>query len=114
MSDVSSMFIVYLLEILQWHPDPATNKFVEELWPYAKRAAQWHLDISREGGGLPKYLVTTYDVLHLVAYPYASYNGAFHLLAMKAATKLAEWMSKCNIFLRQDNKIFSVPSVAYS
>ena len=94
MSDVSSMFIVYLLEILQWHPDPATNKFVEELWPYAKRAAQWHLDISREGDGLPKYMVTTYDQLRIQSYPYASYSAAFHLLAMKAATKLAEWISK--------------------
>ena len=97
MSDVSSMFIVYLLEILQWHPDPATNKFVEELWPYAKRAAQWHLNISEEGDGLPMYMITTYDLLHTHSYPYASYSSAFHLLAMKAATKLAKWMSKPRI-----------------
>ncbi len=67
---------------------------VKELWPNAKRAAQWHLDVSKKVG-MPQYLVTTYDVLGLSSYPYASYNGAFHLLAMKAAEKLAVWMSKC-------------------
>ncbi len=30
MSDVSSMFIVYLLEILQWHPGPTSNQV--RLW----------------------------------------------------------------------------------
>ncbi len=65
---------------------------VKELWPNAKRAAQWHLNISKEVG-MPLHLVTTYDVLGLYAYPYVSYTGAFHLLAMKAAEKLAEWMS---------------------
>ena len=88
------MLIVYLLEILQWHPDPATNEFVEEIWPYAKKAAQWHLNVSKDGDGLPKYMVTTYDVLRTRTYPYASYSAAFHLLAMKAAKKLAKWMSK--------------------
>ncbi len=43
---------------------------------------------------MPTHLVTTYDVLGLKAYPYSSYTGAFHLLAMKAAEKLALWMSK--------------------
>ncbi|XP_064405275.1 uncharacterized protein LOC135350425 [Halichondria panicea] len=98
MSDVSSMFIVYLLEILQWHPGPTSNQVVKELWPNAKRAAQWHLDVSKKVG-MPQYLVSTYDVLGLRSYPYASYNGAFHLLAMKAAEKLAVWMNDTDFAL---------------
>jgi len=34
-------------------------------------------------------LVTTYDILGLVAYPYSTYSSAFHLLAMQAVEKLA-------------------------
>jgi len=101
MSDVSSMFIVYLLELLQWHPDPPdpqTNEFVKELWPNARKAAKWHMNRSNNSAHMPKYLVTTYDVLGMSAYPFASYNGAFNLLAMKAAQRLAVWMSKfCQI-----------------
>ena len=36
MGDVSSMFIVYLLELWQWGNDA---DIVRELWPAAKRAA---------------------------------------------------------------------------
>ena len=38
MSDVSSMYIIYLLELLKWANDTA---LVKELWPSAKRAAEW-------------------------------------------------------------------------
>ena len=93
MSDVSSMFIVYLLELLQWHPDNTTNDVVAELWPAAKRAAEWHMNVSVEEG-IPTHLVTTYDVLGMAGYPYATYNGAFHLLAMRAAERLAYWMGE--------------------
>ena len=41
MSDVSSMFILYLVELGRWGGDAAT---VARHWPVAKRAAQWHLD----------------------------------------------------------------------
>lgn len=66
---------------------------VTELWPNAKRAAQWHLDRSVKHG-IPTYLITTYDILGLGAYPFATYNGAFHLLAMRAATELALLMGE--------------------
>ena len=95
MSDVSSMFIVYLLELHQWHLNPTrVQQVLKDLWPNAKSAAQWHLDRANETG-LPQYLVTTYDVLGLAAYPYSSYSSAFHLLAMKAAEKLALIMGEC-------------------
>ena len=44
--------------------------------------------------GLPRYMVTTYDVLGLSAYPFATYTGAFHLLAMKSAETLAYELGK--------------------
>ena len=95
MCDVSSMFIVYLLELHQWHSNfTRVQQVLTDLWPNAKRAAQWHLDRAA-ATGLPQYLVTTYDVVQLAAYPYSSYSSAFHLLAMKAAEKLAVVMGEC-------------------
>eukprot|EP00731_Ephydatia_muelleri_P017922 Em0010g1020a len=73
MSDVTSMFIT-----------PTS-------WS-SQQAAQWQLNITQSNGYLPTYLVSTYDILGLDSYKYATYNGAFHLLAMKAAEKLAYLM----------------------
>ena len=60
MGDVSSMFIVYLLELWQWGRD---EDIVRELWPAAKRAAQWQMvraETWQEGGqGLPKHVIDT-------------------------------------------------------
>lgn len=85
------MFIVYLLELLQWHPGNTTQQVVQDLWPNAKRAARWHMDVSQEGG-MPMYVWTTYDYVFMDSYPFTTYTGAFHLLAMKAAEKLANYM----------------------
>lgn len=101
MSDVSSMFIVYLLELLQWHPNNATKQVIRDLWPNAKRAAEWHLNITMTEG-LPTYIWTTYDYVRTMSYPYASYSGAFHLLAMKAAEKLAYWMGETLVYCVPD------------
>jgi len=85
MSDVSSMFIVYLLEMYRWGGD---LEVVKQLWPHAKRAAEWQLSVS-QATGLPQHLVTTYDILDLAAYNESTYSSVFHLLAMRAATELA-------------------------
>jgi non-lysosomal glucosylceramidase len=85
MGDVSSMFIVYLLELLQWTGDTA---IVKELWPAAKAAAEWQIQRASISG-LPDFLVDTYDGLALNQYNASAYSGFFHLLAMKAAHKLA-------------------------
>ena len=92
MSDVSSMFIVYLLELLTWHDDPYSQQVVKELYNASKKAAQWHIAEST-AEGFPSQLVDTYDILGLNAYPYDAYTGGFHLLAMKAAETLAYAMS---------------------
>ena len=85
MGDVSSMFIVYLLELLQWTGDTAG---VRELWPAARAAATWQMARANTSG-LPDYLIDTYDGLGLNAYNASAFSGFFHLLAMKAARKLA-------------------------
>ena len=89
MSDVSSMFIVYLLELQTWYQnDSITEAILKDLWPHARLAAEWQMSVSSTDG-IPRNLVTTYDILGLVAYPYSTYSSAFHLLAMQAAEKLA-------------------------
>ena len=94
MSDVSSMFIVYLLELQTWHRNiSVTSAVLRDLWPHAKRAAEWQMNISSTDG-IPRNLVDTYDVLGLCAYRHSTYSSAFHLLAMKAAEKLAYEMGK--------------------
>ncbi|XP_019852028.1 PREDICTED: uncharacterized protein LOC109581956 [Amphimedon queenslandica] len=88
MCDVSSMFIVYLLELLTWHDDPYSQQVVRDLYNASKKAAQWHMSVST-AEGIPLHLVDTYDIVNLAAYPYDTYSGSFHLLAMKAAETLA-------------------------
>lgn len=85
MGDVSSMFIVYLLELWQW---TGNQKALKDLWPAAKRAAQWQINRSNEFG-LPHHVIDTYDGLNLDRYNVSAFSGFFHLLAMKAAAKLA-------------------------
>mmetsp|Transcript_31906 Transcript_31906/g.67137 ORF Transcript_31906/g.67137 Transcript_31906/m.67137 type:complete len:982 (+) Transcript_31906:283-3228(+) len=85
MADVSAMYITYLLELWQWTADGA---LVKELWPVAKRAALWQMDVSKELG-VPFQLQSTYDGLNLQRYNATTYNSMFHMLAMKAAAALA-------------------------
>jgi uncharacterized protein (DUF608 family) len=85
MGDVTSMFIVYLLELWQW---TANEDLLVELWPTAKRAAQWQIARAAQFG-LPDKLVDTYDGLNLAQYNVSCFSGLFHLLAMRAATELA-------------------------
>ena len=85
MGDVSSMFVVYLLELWQWTGD---TSIVKELWPAARAAAQWQIQRANISG-LPDFLIDTYDGLALNQYNASAYSGFFHLLAMKAARKLA-------------------------
>ena len=59
MSDVSSMFILYILEFHRWAGDSET---VRLYWPTVKRAAQWQMAVSARLG-VPERLVATYDIL---------------------------------------------------
>lgn len=87
MGDVTSMFITYLLELYTWSSDNSTRDLIKELWPIAKLAAQWQMNVSIDN--LPTCLVCTYDILDLDQYKFATFNSVFHLLAMKAAELLA-------------------------
>ena len=94
MSDVSSMFIVYLLELQTWYQDTnVTSAVLQDLWPHAKLAAEWQMNISN-ADKIPIHLQNTYDILGLNAYRHSTYSGAFHLLAMLAAERLAYQMGK--------------------
>lgn len=88
MSDVTSMFILYFLELYKWSNNLDLTK---QYWPYIKRAAQWHINVSSEVG-VPQHLVNTYDILAQNHYNLCAYNSAFHLLAMVACRELATAM----------------------
>jgi non-lysosomal glucosylceramidase len=85
MSDVSSQFIVYLLELKQG----GYMDIVHELWDNAAAAANWHIAVSQTYG-IPDKLQTTYDVLGLNAYDTSTYSSLFHLLAMRSCSVLAD------------------------
>ena len=66
---------------------------VRELWPAAKRAAEWQMSRAQTwqpgGQGLPMHVIDTYDGLALNNYNASAFSGFFHLLALKAAAALA-------------------------
>eukprot|EP01064_Diplonema_japonicum_P031942 TRINITY_DN5885_c0_g3_i1.p1 TRINITY_DN5885_c0_g3~~TRINITY_DN5885_c0_g3_i1.p1 ORF type:complete len:905 (+),score=206.99 TRINITY_DN5885_c0_g3_i1:218-2932(+) len=88
MSDVSTMYIIYLLELLKWNNDVA---FVKEWYPIAKKAAEWQIAVSTVSG-MPYKLQTTYDILGLNRYDAATYSTVFHIAAMRAMAELAKFM----------------------
>lgn len=59
MSDSSSMFILYVLELLRWSGDTETLKLY---YPTVRRIAMWQMNKSAEFG-VPLQLETTYDIL---------------------------------------------------
>lgn len=86
MSDSTSMFIVYVLELLRWGGD---NTTLQLYYPTVKRAAQWQM-MRAEELGLPQHLETTYDILQFPQYQLSAYASVFHLLAMSATVELAK------------------------
>ena len=90
MGDVSSMFVVFLLEFWRWGPVAESAKLLLELWPTARGAAGWQMARARRTSlGLPDFLVDTYDGLQMQKYNASSFSAFFHLLAMRAAGELA-------------------------
>ena len=59
MSDSTSMFILYVLELLRWNGDTETLRLY---YPTVRRAALWQMNVSSEFG-VPLKLETTYDIL---------------------------------------------------
>jgi len=87
MSDSSSMFILYILELLYWNGDETTAQLY---YPVVKKAAQWQISKSQDYD-VPLKLETTYDILRFpVLYQLSTYASAFHIAALRAAETLAE------------------------
>ena len=70
MSDVSSMYITYVLELYRWQGDTET---LHALWPVVKNAANWQMNVSA-ADGTPAYLCNTYDILGPTGHEHVSYN----------------------------------------
>eukprot|EP00045_Choanoeca_perplexa_P015074 m.182287 g.182287 ORF g.182287 m.182287 type:complete len:987 (+) comp16883_c0_seq1:64-3024(+) len=98
MSDVSSMLIVYAYEMYHWHND---SSVLEAIWPQLVGAAEWQISVSTKYG-IPYKLTATYDVLGLADYPTATYNGVFHLLAMRTIAELAAAMGNQTLVARAE------------
>eukprot|EP01064_Diplonema_japonicum_P033222 TRINITY_DN64_c1_g1_i1.p1 TRINITY_DN64_c1_g1~~TRINITY_DN64_c1_g1_i1.p1 ORF type:complete len:987 (+),score=326.97 TRINITY_DN64_c1_g1_i1:66-3026(+) len=88
MSDCSSMYIIYLLELLRWNND---QDFVRTWYPTARRAAEWQISVSTFHG-MPTKLQTTYDVLGMQGYDAVAYSTMFQITCMKAMAELAAFM----------------------
>eukprot|EP00039_Didymoeca_costata_P023556 m.7494 g.7494 ORF g.7494 m.7494 type:complete len:1006 (-) comp3723_c0_seq2:57-3074(-) len=106
MSDVSSMYIVYILELYRWQNDTETLK---EMYPIIKRAAMWHMNVSA-ADGTPEYLVNTYDILRPEDHKHVTYNSVFHLLCMSAAAELARAMDDDEFAHTCDNAVIRARS----
>jgi len=69
MSDSTSMFILYVLELLRWNGDTETLRLY---YPTVRRAALWQMNVSSEFG-VPLKLETTYDILQFPKYQLSTY-----------------------------------------
>ncbi len=86
LGDCCPSFILTVYKAHKWSTD---SSFADEMWPHAKRAAEWQ--ILRAGElGLPNRLASTYDLSSFQSKDIVSYNALMHLAAMKASIALAE------------------------
>jgi len=85
MSDSSSMFVIYILELLRWDGDTGTAALY---YPTVKRVVAWQLAAAKTYG-VPYKLETTYDILEFPQYDLSAYASVFHIAALKAAEQLA-------------------------
>ena len=134
MADSSSMFIMYVLEL--WDGD-ADDTTLNLYYPTVKRAAMWHMSTTKDYD-LPMGLETTYDILgfrtciafffnfcsvisHIffqfaAKYEISAYASVFHMMAMKAAAKLAQavgdksFAAECESSLKRAQSAFDTLS----
>eukprot|EP00035_Acanthoeca_spectabilis_P015534 m.310465 g.310465 ORF g.310465 m.310465 type:complete len:540 (-) comp16380_c0_seq1:162-1781(-) len=85
MADATSMFIVYILELLRWAGDTTSLGLY---YPTVRRAAEWQMNVSASLG-VPTHLETTYDILQFPQHQLSTYASVFHITAMRAAAALA-------------------------
>ncbi len=86
MGDCTSSFILGVYEQYLWIGD---RQYLNELWPAAKKAAQWQINRSQRFG-LPEHLDNTYDWWAFGDKDVVGYNAVLHLAAVQAAAKLAD------------------------
>ena len=86
MGDCTSTFILGVYNHYLWTAD---RRFLDELWPAARKAAQWQIGRSRSFG-LPARLNNTYDWWAFQDKDVVAYNAVLHLAALEAADRLAE------------------------
>jgi len=86
MGDGCTAFILEIYQDYVWSGD---RDFLNELWPNAKKAAEWQINRAQKYG-LPDHLNNTYDWWAFQDKDIVSYNAFLHLAALKAAGKLAE------------------------
>jgi uncharacterized protein (DUF608 family)/HEAT repeat protein len=79
---------VFILEIYRDYLWTGDKKYLDQLWPRVKRAAQWQIKRCKKYG-LPNNLLNTYDLWDLEKKDIVAYNAFFHISAMLAAEKLA-------------------------
>ena len=101
MGDVTTLFIAEVWELYAWTAD---MDFVRDMYPHVKRAVQWQ--IRRSPDGLPTHLVSTYDIVGLETFEYTTFNSVLHLLAMRAAMRLAE--------LYNDTATYDAATIAFN
>jgi len=85
MGDGATTFILEIYQDYLWTGDGA---FLDEMWPRAKKAAEWQIERCA-AHGLPNNLDNTYDWWEFAEKDLCSYNAFLHLAAILAAEKLA-------------------------
>lgn len=86
MGDCTSAFVLGVYKQYLWSGD---RKGFDELWPAAKKAAQWQIQRSRKFG-LPERLDNTYDWWGFADKDVVAYNAVMHLAALRAAAVMAQ------------------------
>ncbi|GAA5509176.1 GH116 family glycosyl-hydrolase [Novipirellula caenicola] len=86
LGDCCPSFILTVYKAHKWSTD---SSFVDEMWPHAKKAAEWQIRRA-EQLGVPNRLASTYDLSNFQSKDIVSYNAFMHLAAMKASIALAE------------------------
>jgi len=85
MGDGCTTFILEVYQDYVWTGDRA---FLDEIWPHAKKAAEWQLGRCATHG-LPNNLDNSYDWWSFADKDLCSYNAFLHLAAILAAERLA-------------------------
>jgi non-lysosomal glucosylceramidase len=100
MGDVSSLFVVEVLELFEFTNDPG---FLARMMPVVEKAVHWMIDIGTNGTPLPNRQCCTYDIIDFAGYDHTTFNSFLYLTAMRACQRLSTYTknstlaAKCNL-----------------